>query len=186
MRALRFALLGMGLATAAWAAVYTPPGGGVQLTYDDNTWEVSTKRAAEEPGATPHQTLVALQRKEPDDRYHARFSVVADSLDSFRKRSPQGDLLDAYQKHASEFLQSQRFADIESHKTSLSIPSHSGAAWETTATHRDFGLKFRQLVFLTANKAVLVTMAARRDKFPSYDEEFRKLVSSIRIVDKKL
>lgn len=185
MSALRLFGLGLVFAATSFAAVYSPEGAGLRLEYDERLWEVSPRQAAEAPGTTPHKTLAALQRKAPDDRYHARFSVVTESLDAVRKKAGKRDLLDAYHEHAIEFLKSQRFADIESERRSGIVPAVPGPAWETTASHRDFGLKFRQIVFLAGDRAYLVTMAARPDKFFAYEADFRKLVGSLKLVDPK-
>jgi len=151
------------------------------LSYDDKNWEyvpaandpkIQQKEAVDQ--AMAEQTLAVLQRKNADDKYRPRISVVVDPL----KKEMQGTTpLLAYQKHAVDFMKSQRFTIQSQAPKQLSIGEN---AVEITATQRDFGLTFRQIIFVKNDKAYLLTATTRTDKFPSYEKEIDSILASFK------
>jgi hypothetical protein len=131
---------------------------GFSVAYDAARWEsVPNKEEKESPSG---KTLLTLQRKLADEKYHPRFSVVMDDLKKFNPTGP--DRLLAYQKHAIDFLKEQRFSVRSPEPFQLrGVPEK---AVEIVATQRDFGLTFRQVVFLRNDKAYLLTSAVRTAK----------------------
>jgi len=142
-------------------ARYEDPNHRLSLEYDDSLWEpveVSDSR-----------TLVTLQRKIADDKYHARFSVVVDDLKKFDKKGQ--NLRQAYLSHAVDFLKKQRFQNV--------TVTDRGQGFSIIANQRDFGLTFRQVIMFQKNQAFLVTAAARTAKFKEYEKELQPLFDSL-------
>jgi hypothetical protein len=151
-----------------------------RLTYDEKNWEAvsSTKDSKIPPKETVDQvmaekTLTVLQRKNSDDKYRARVSVVMDPL---KKEEAS---LAAYQKHAVDFMKSQRFTILSQEPKKL--PHISESAMEITANQRDFGLTFRQIIFVKGENAYLLTATTRTDKFASYEKEIEEILSSFHL-----
>lgn len=150
-----------------------------QFQFDDSNWELlptraETKAAAEVDQKMAEATLVNLQRKQADDKYRARFSVVSDSLEKFKdgKISP----LVQYQKHAVDFLKSQRFQILSTEN--IKLGKMQLPAVEVVASQRDFGLKFKQVIFVKEDRAFLLTLATRIEKFDSTLTEVKSIFDS--------
>ena len=164
------------------AATFSHPERKFQVDYDDSSWEIvvedakAKSRADDNDKAVAQRTLVTLQRRVADDKYHARFSVVVDSLAKFP--GVPAERLVKYRKHAVDFLKGQRFHLFETHDYTL--PKIGTLGFETLASQRDFGLMFKQVVFLRSEEAFLLTAATRTDKFDGYKPELTKLFDSFR------
>ena len=160
------------------AATFVHPTEGFRFEYDDKHWGISSNKVPtiEKSEKNKFRTLVALQRKKPDDGYFARFSVVAQSLEPFKKKSKKP--LQAYHQHGVDFLKSQRFGNFESRQGKKILPKVPGTAFETVANQRDYGLTFKQIVFARGNDAFQLTAGTRTDKFPSYQKEINQILMS--------
>lgn len=190
MRFLTFIFLATFLlgAPAARAAKYTNDARHFSFEYDETKWEIvpekpeERKQGQDVDRAMAEKTLVTVQRKQADDKYHARFSVVVDSLEKF-KGTPAEQLV-GYRKHALDFLKSQRFHILSTSEAKL--PGVPGtAAFEVVANQRDFGLTFRQEGFLRDNQAYLLTGATRTAKFEEYQKELQRFFETFRFDEKK-
>lgn len=168
------------LVTPVFGALLQVP--RVSLSYDDKNWEhvpavndpkIPQKEAVDQ--AMAEQTLAVLQRKNADDKYRPRISIVVDPL---KKEMKGATPLLAYQKHAVDFMKSQRFT-IQSEEPKR-LPHLGENAVEITATQRDFGLTFRQVIFVKEDKAYLITATTRTDKFPSYEKEIQSILDSFK------
>lgn len=165
------------------AATYQDAKQNIKFDYDEADWEVVPNGGPNRPleavdKAMAERTLVTVQRKVADDKYHARFSVVVDPADKLK--GSEGEQILAYQKHAVEFLEGQRFHIMEKRMASLGkVPL---PAFEIIANQRDFGLLFRQVAVLVGKEAYLVTAAARTAKFPLYKAEIGKMFDSFQFI----
>ncbi len=178
-----FLLFPLFLLSAANAAVHTNNDRHFSFDYDEAKWEVVPDKAGDKKQsgqdvdrAMAQKTLVTVQRKDADDKYHARFSVVTDSLSGFKGSAVEQ--LVAYRKHALDFLKSQRFHILTTEERKLPLVPET--AFEVTANQRDFGLTFRQVVFLHGNQAYLLTAATRTAKFEEYGKELQKVFDSFK------
>jgi hypothetical protein len=175
-----FFLFGVGtalLGRLAVGAAYTSPSGGFSLDYDEANWEVvkgptAAKQDVDEKMA--ERTLVTLQRKNADEKYRTRFSVVEDDASHYTQ--PGLERLVAYNQHAVDFLKSQRFRILSTAPRTLPKVGEPGV--ETVANQRDFGLTFRQVVFLRGKNAYLLTAATRTNRFETYGKEIQALFES--------
>ena len=165
----------------AWGATYQSQelSPNFKFDYPESTWEVMPQRVEKNSAqqidkSMAQQTLVTLQRKLPDEKYHARFHVVTDSLDKFKDtRTSQ---LIQYQKHTVDFLKSQRFQILSVEPVNL--PKVRDIAVEIIANQRDFGLKFRQVLFIHGDKAYILTGTTRTEKFDDYKPELKTIFDS--------
>ncbi len=164
-----------------FSAQYIEPLRNIRFDYDEATWEIkdaATKPQGEEVDKNMAQkTIVNLQRKISDERYHSRFSLVLDDASKIKKTAPT--LFESYQKHAVEFMKSQRF-DVISTKE-VKLPKIKEPAFEIRANQRDFGLLFRQIVFLKGDTAYLLTAATRTLKYEAYEKEIDKMFNSFEL-----
>jgi len=155
------------------AAQYHHPERQFRFSYDEKQWEVVSsnelqKKRGEDIDLTmASMTLVTVQHKVADEKYHARFSVVVDKRPS---SGTEAEKVAAYQKHAVEFMKSQRFHILAIRQKPL--PKVNEPAFEIQANQRDFGLRFRQVVFLRGGEAYLLTAAARTEHYAHYETEF--------------
>lgn len=176
----RLALL-LCVAPTLFAAQYIDPIRNIRFDYDDATWELKetpVKAQAEEVDKNMAQkTIVNLQMRQADEKYHSRFSIVSDDASKIKK-TKEGIFKD-YQKHTVEFLKSQRF-DILSIKEAK-LAKVAEPAFEIMANQRDFGLLFRQVVFLKGETAYLLTAATRTKKYETYAKELDKIFDSVEI-----
>lgn len=168
----------------ARAAVFKCSENGFQFEYDDTAWELVPQAAA--TGADvdkkmAEKTLVTVQRKLADTKYHSRFSIVTDNAERFAKEGKS--LLESYRDHAAEFLKEQRFQSVSTQEAKLS--KVATPAFELTGNQRDFGLKFHQLVFLKDETAYLLTVAARSDKFEIQAAELQKFFDTFQFTQGK-
>jgi hypothetical protein len=170
------------LITLANAQTFTNAERHFSFDYDESKWEVvpekpeEKKRGADVDQAMAQKTLVTIQRKDADDKYHARFSVVTDSITKY-KGTPVEQLVE-YRKHALEFLKSQRFHILTTDERKL--PGVTEPAFEVTANQRDFGLTFRQVVFIHGTEAYLLTAATRTAKFDEYGKELKTVFDTFK------
>ena len=185
MHKTHFLILNLFFLIPAHAARYTSHDRRFHFEYDETKWEIVGETPAEKAKrqdvdqVMAQKTLVTLQRKDADDKYHARFSVVADSLAKFKGAKP--DELSAYRKHALQFMENQRFHIQTSNDLKLSrVP---GPAFEILANQRDFGLTFRQVVFLRGPEAYLLTTASRTAKFVGYRPETEKFFDTFQFTE---
>ncbi len=175
-----FALLLLSF-TPIYSAQYIDPIRNIHFDYDDTTWELKetpVKPQAEEVDKSMAQkTIVNLQKKLSDEKYHSRFSIVLDDASKVKKTS--AGIYKDYQKHTVEFLKSQRF-DVISVKE-VKLPKVAEPAFEVMANQRDFGLLFRQVVFLKGDTAYLLTAATRTKKYEDYAKELDKIFDSVEV-----
>ena len=161
-------------------ATYRNPNQGFSFEYDEKNWTLvdvdskASSTAQDVDKAMAQRTLVSVQHNQADEKYRSRFSVVIDNLDNF-KGSPAEQLL-LYQTHALNFLKSQRFQILGTTRTTL--PKLSEPAFEILANQRDFGLTFRQVIFIHGGLAYLLTVAARTARFDSSKPEMKPLFDS--------
>ena len=149
------------------------------FTFDFNElgWELSDKKANDRPAKEDvdknmaERTLVAVQRKEADDKYHSRFSVVVDDLSSFKETGAL--LLSAYHRKTVGFLKNQRFDVLSTN--SVKMPLIATPAFETIANQRDFGLTFRQVVLVRGKEAYILTATSRTKRFEAQEKELKAL-----------
>ncbi|MBM4303870.1 MAG: hypothetical protein FJ112_06040 [Deltaproteobacteria bacterium] len=150
-----------------------------KFDYSEESWEVIPPRLEKTDAqaidkSMAQQTLVTVQRKQPDEKYHARFHVVTDSLEKFKDtKVPQ---IVQYQKHTVDFLKSQRFQILSAEPTTL--PQVKETAVEIIANQRDFGLKFKQVIFIHQGKAYILTATTRTEKFDAYKPELKVIFDS--------
>ncbi len=167
---------------ACEATTYLDAVRGIQFDYNEVDWEVvpngGNSRPLEAVDKTmAERTLVTVQRKQPDDKYRARFSVVIDPADKFV--GGEAERLIAYQKHAVQFLEGQRFHVMD--KRAVKLGNVTAPAFEIMANQRDFGLLFRQVAVLVGKEAYLLTAAARTAKFPLYKVKIGKMFDSFKL-----
>ncbi len=178
----RILSLGLLLSFAAHGAHYGDAEKRFQFDYDDTKWEiVAASKAAPTQDIDKNmegQTLVTLQRKEADEKYRARFSVVVD--DPSKLTGSAKTELAGYAKHAVEFMKDQRFHVLSTDAKIL--PRLGAPTYEIVANQRDFGLSFRQVVFFwdkTGKKeAFLLTAATRTNKYETYKAELDQIFNS--------
>lgn len=173
-----------GLAWSAWvsAAPYVASDKSFSFAFDDKTWEIvvapGAAGAQDVDRAMAERTVATLQRRNADEKYRARFSVVVD--DPTRIKEKGATPLEAYARHALEFLKNQRFHVLSSGPKKL--PKVSDGGYEIVAHQRDFGLTFRQQIFLhksgSKTEAYLLTAATRTNKFDGYKGELDSLFDS--------
>lgn len=160
---------------SARGAQFNQPDRPYAFEFDEAKWELVA--GAERPAtqdvdkAMEGRTLTTLQRRQADEKYRARFSVVVEDP---TKVAGKGDgALAAYASHAIEFMKSQRFHILSSGPKAFG--KLGAPAFEIVANQRDFGLTFRQVVFLWETKgkreAYLVTATTRTNKFDEYKKE---------------
>ena len=179
----RIGILFAFLCAAASGAQYVSPDRGFRFDFDESGWGLvgPDKKAIQDVDrALAQRTLVTVQANKPDERYHARFSVVADSLKAFSQTGMERVL--AYQSHAVKFLEAQRFRVLG--KREVRLPGVDAPALEITAANRDFGLTFRQIVFLRGEDAYLLTAATRTSGFDKLVPTLQKLFDSFRFTGK--
>lgn len=163
---------------SALGARYHRPHYGFFFEYDESKWELvpdpkETSQAPEVDKKMAEKTLVTVQRKQADEKYHARFSVVVDNKELSSKGTTP---LAAYHKHALDFLKSQRFHVVSSEEKKLR--NVDSPAIEIIANQRDFGLTFRQVIFLRDKEAYLLTVATRTKSYDSLRAETNRFFDS--------
>jgi len=158
----------------AWGIPATPlkgADGSFQIDYNSSQWE--PKETLQESPPRPGKTLLSLERKTPDDRYHARFSVVTDPI---KKAKPE-----QYFAKALKFMKDKRFRILSQNMETL--PFVRGPVYRIVANQRDFGLTFEQRIFIHQGKAFLLTAATRMNKFKEYLPETAALFQSFRLTN---
>ena len=180
----RIALILLAFPILSSAAEYRHEGSpGFLFTYDENEWEVIPPRKQKEKAdvdqALKERTLVTVQKKTADDKYHARFSVVMEKLGKKFGGSPTEQLL-KYRDHAVAFMKNQRFGNftIDAH----TLPGVAHPAVEIIANQRDFGLTFQQIVFIRNGHAFLLTAATRTAKFEAYKSVTKTFFSTFKFI----
>ncbi len=156
----------------------------IKFNYPDAEWEVLPPRVEKEAAqqvdkSMAQQTLVVIQRKQADEKYHARFHVVTDSLEKFN--DPKVPVIVQYQKHVVDFLKNQRCMILSNEP--IQLPNVKENAFEVTANQRDFGLKFKQVAFVHEGKAYILTATARTEKFDSYKNDIKTIFDSFQFVE---
>lgn len=165
------------LSALGWGKNFQDVKSGISFDYDENLWEIAPTKTLEQ------ETLVNFQRKVPDKEgdttYFSRLSVVKDDLSKIKKvKDSKLPKLQAYQNHAAEFLQSQRFDILSAEKKD--IPGIPSGAFQMIARQRDFGLTFQQVGFLAGDTAYLVTATVRTKKYPEYQKELEQIFQSLK------
>jgi hypothetical protein len=166
----------------AFAARYTHTSPKFSVDYDEKAWEVvphtKARPAREEVDKKmAGATLVVIQRKEADEKYHSRFSAVVD--EKYKgKGTPAKSELQLYVKEASDFLKEQGF-DVEDPKP-YKLPSVDLPAMELKGSQRHLGLTFLQVVVVKNGQAFLLTSAARIKKFDGQAKDLRSMIDSFR------
>lgn len=155
----------------------------IKFSYPEADWEVLPNRAETEGAqqvdkTMAQQTLVVVQKKQPDDKYRARFHVVTDSLDKFKEGKVP--LIVQYQKYTVDFLKSQRCLILSTEP--IQLPHVKDTAVEVVANQRDFGLKFKQVIFIHDGKAYLLTATTRTQKFDDYKKEINQFFETFQFV----
>lgn len=162
-----------------WAATFEDPAGRFRISFQE-PWEVSAKDLRPEGDRgqmLPGSVLVGIQRKQADDGYHPRFSVVMEDARRFNTSEIAGQV--RYKNYVVDFLKDQRF-QIISQKTQMLV---SGLpAFEITAFQRDFGLTYRQWAVMDGPRAFLLTAAARVKRFESYEVEIGQIMRSFELL----
>lgn len=154
-----------------------------KFEYPEANWELLPSRTEKTEAQLvdknmAQQTLVTIQRKQSDEKYHARFHVVADSLEKFKdSKTP---LIAQYQKHTVDFLKSQRFQILSVEPVQL--PYIKESTVEIVANQRDFGLKFKQVIFVYEGKAYILTATTRTEKFNDYRNEIKPIFDTFQFV----
>ncbi len=177
----------LALVLVANAAQFTNDDRRFKFEYDEPRWEVVPEKPADKQKgdavdrAMAQKTLVTVQRKVADDKYHARFSVVTDSLDKF-KGTPE-EKAKAYRAHAIDFLKSQRFHILSTEDKKL--PGITEPVVEIVANQRDFGLTFKQVIFLKGNEAYMLTAATRTAKYDEYQKEVSRFFDTFTFLPAK-
>lgn len=166
--------------SAVSAATYKHTAPAFAFDYNEATWEISpAKKAAganDLDNSMAEKTLVSIQRKAADEKYHSRFNVVQDRLQPFQGKKEPAEKL--YRQHALEFLKKQRFAVLSSQPVRL--PQFEKEVFEIVAHQRDFGLTFRQIVVIQGDHAYLLTAAARSKLFKEQEAELKPIFDSFR------
>lgn len=160
-----------------FASDYGDPLSRISITYDETNWSVKPIAVGDADRSLLKGTLLTLERKNSDEQYHARFSIVSDSL-SFK--GALDEQLVKYHKHATDFLKSQRFHILDTFPRKI----QNVQGIETLAVQRDFGLQFRQVVFIHNSKAYLATASSRIGKMKEYEREFDGILNSVRFEKK--
>jgi hypothetical protein len=154
-----------------------------RFSFNETQWEVVKqelpKAGAEVDREMAQKTLATIQAKSADEKYRPRFSVVVDEMKKF-EAEPDPRL--AYDRHAVEFLKGQRFTIISTNPRLLS--GGKLKATEITAYQRDFGLTFKQIIFIREKKAYLLTAAARTKNFENYDRDLLSMIDSFTFVER--
>jgi dihydroxyacetone kinase-like predicted kinase len=171
------------LTAVVFGATYQSPNQNLKFDYDETQWEVMPERvekneAQQVDKKMAQQTLVAVQRKQPDEKYHARFHVVTDSLEKFK--DTKIPMVVQYQKYTVDFLKSQRFQILSVEPVQL--PKVNETAVEILANQRDFGLKFKQVIFVYEGKAYILTATTRTEKFDDYKNDIKKFFDTFEFV----
>ncbi|MFM8315060.1 MAG: PsbP-related protein [Deltaproteobacteria bacterium] len=167
------------LSVALYGTSFESPVYNFKFDYNDSLWEVVPSRtektdAQQIDKSMAQQTLATVQRKQPDEKYHARFHVVSDSLEKFKdSKVPQ---LVQYQKHTVDFLKSQRFMILS--QEPVQLPLVKETAVEILANQRDFGLKFKQVIFIHEGRVYILTATTRTEKFDDYKSEIKAMFDS--------
>lgn len=177
-----FFLCVAGWQATLWAATFSHPSPSVQFEYEEKLWELvptDTKSAQPQQDvdkAMAQKTIVSLQRKQADEKYRSRFSIVVDSVEKALKGKEQLTF-SKYQNYAIEFLKSQRFTIQKEGKRVL---KGAADAYEVIAYQRDFGLTFHQIMIPRDGEVFLVTLSTRTKLFPNYSTEMDKMLESLR------
>ncbi len=156
----------------------------LSFEYNEANWELIQPQKSEGKESVDKEmsgkTIITLQRKNADEKYRARFSVV---IDTVAKAQPQKNEtpLTAYTRYSQEFLKGQRFSVLDQKKSSFGAPASE--ATDTVLFQRDFGLKFRQVIFVKNSNALLMTFTSRQKPFDAYVVEIESLLSSLRFKD---
>lgn len=166
----------------ALAAKYTHTSPKFTVEYDESAWQEvaasKTRPAREEVDKKmAGATLIVIERKEADDKYHSRFSVVVD--EKFKgKGTAETSELSLYAKEASDFLKEQGFdvSEVKSYK----LPKVDLPAVELKGSQRHLGLTFLQVVTVKNGQAFLLTSAARIKKFDEQAKDLRGMIDSFR------
>jgi hypothetical protein len=180
---MRFLFSFVFVTSTLFGATYQAPGQNFKLDYNESLWEVIPARVEKNDAqaidkSMAQQTLVTLQKKVSDEKYHARFHVVTDTLEKFKDTQlPQ---IVQYQKHTVEFLKGQRFQILSVEP--ISLPNVKEMAVEIIANQRDFGLKFKQVIVLYEGKAYILTATTRTEKFDDYKSELNGMFNSFQFV----
>jgi hypothetical protein len=85
-----------------------------------------------------------------------------------------------YQKYTVDFLKSQRFQILSVEPVQL--PKVNETAVEILANQRDFGLKFKQVIFVYEGKAYILTATTRTEKFDDYKNDIKKFFDTFEFV----
>lgn len=177
MRYMKWTVFCFLLSFSAFATVFTHPTRGFHFEYNAADWEIVPDvpaKGADVDKKMAERTLVTLQRKVPDEKYRARFSVVVDDVAKAKGKNPSA--LARYEAYATEFLKGQRFTISSAETKKLSALGVEAA--EITAYQRDFGLTFRQVIFLKGSEAYLLTGAARTKSFEAHSKEIQGMIDS--------
>lgn len=161
-----------------WAAIFEDPAGRFRISFQE-PWEPTkdSRSEGERSQMLPGRVLVGIQRKQKDDGYHPRFSVVMEDTRRFNTSEIAGQV--RYKNYVVDFLKDQRF-QIISQKTQMLV---SGLpAFEITAFQRDFGLTYRQWGVMDRSHAFLLTAAARVKRFESYEVEMGQIMRSFELL----
>lgn len=155
-----------------------------RLEYDESVWEISpshpkhmgSPREIDKWLSKP--TLLSLQRKEKDDNYHSRFSIVVDKFESDTAKS-NVELLQVAADRSIKFLKDQRFS------IRLKEPSHplntNLLSYRIIGEQRDFGLTFHQFILIHGEEVYYLTHAARTSQFEKQKDEGEKLIQSFKL-----
>ena len=153
----------------------------LSFQYDEKNWELVESAKPKAPDSVDAKmqgkTVVTLQRKNADEKYRARFSIVVDSLEKAKPQKGEAPYR-AYTRYSQAFLKSQRFSVLDSRKMKVGLPAYE--ATDSTLFQRDFGLKFRQVIFVRGADAYLLTFTSRMKPFDDYGKEIEELLSTLR------
>lgn len=160
------------------------PEPNIKFTYPEAHWEVLPPRTEKEAAQQvdknmAQQTLVVIQRKQADEKYHARFHVVTDSVEKFK--NTKLPLIVQYQNYVVDFLKNQRCMILSNEP--IQLPLVKETAIEVMANQRDFGLKFKQVAFIHEGRAFILTATARTEKFDNYKEDIKAIFDSFQFVE---
>lgn len=163
------------------AATFNHP--GLSFEYNEKNWELIQPQKSDEKSIDAEmngKTLITLQRKNADEKYRARFSVVVDSVSKAKPARGESPVA-AYTRYSQEFLKSQRFSVLDQKTGTLGNPPL--ASTDTVLFQRDFGLKFRQVIVVKEASAYLMTFTSRQKPFEDYVAEIESVLSSLRFKD---
>lgn len=168
-------LMSLGL----FGATFQSSSENFKFNYNDSNWEVVAlrfeKNGAEDiDKSMAQQTVATIHRIQADDKYHARFHVVTDSIAKFT--DTKTPVVSQYQKYTVEFLKSQRFQIFSVEP--IQLPNVKETAFEIIANQRDFGLKFKQVIFVHSGKAYILTATTRTEKYDAYKNELKVIFDS--------